>query len=198
MDRARVEESIAVRFTRVMNATPVHWGVLSDVTFGAVASAAILVVGLGIASMTADAVRWFPWALAVACLPALVSIAASVKLRGSRERVVAWLVTLPFEIGNMNAILAGLGDTIEVVFRKGSAIPPRSELQPKLEEVSEDVLMIREKSEELLVEIRLGVVDSKRNPLRTNHQRYARLQAVTEKVLVPLHARAPLDHVHVV
>jgi hypothetical protein len=199
MDRASAEESVAVRFTRVMNATPSRWGVLSDVTFGAIASAVILVVGLLIAGRVDRAGSFFGVALAVACVPALVSIVASLALRGSRDRVIDWLASIPFEIVNMNALLAGLGDTIEVVFRKGSPpLPERSELQPKLDEVSDDALMIRARVDERLIEIRLGVIDSKKNPLLTNHRRYARLIEVTEKVLVPLHARTPIERVHVV
>jgi hypothetical protein len=199
MERSRADESVAVRFTRVMNATPSPWGVWSDVTFGAIVSGIILVIGLAVVGGRDRSSSLLAAALAFACVPPIVSIVVSVGLRGSRRRVVAWLASLPFEVVNMNALLAGLGDTIEVIFRGGSTpLPARTELQPKLEAVSEDVLMIRERAEERLIEIKLGVVDSKRNPLRTNHERYRRLQAVTERVLVPLHGRLAIERVQVV
>ena len=47
------------------------------------------------------------------------------------------------------------------------------------------------------VGIRIGVVDSKRNPAASNHRRYARVVALVEQVLVPLAERHPIASVRV-
>ena len=47
------------------------------------------------------------------------------------------------------------------------------------------------------LDIRIGVVDSKRNPAATNHQRYARVRELVERVLVPLAERYPIQSVRV-
>ena len=47
--------------------------------------------------------------------------------------MVEWLTSLPFPVENLNTLLAGLGDTVEVVFAPGVPIPSRAELQPELE-----------------------------------------------------------------
>jgi hypothetical protein len=197
MDPGEANESVAVKFTRVMNATPSPMGVLSDLMAASILSALCLVLGLYGIRRSASASSLYV-VLAVALVPSVASFFISAALGGSRQAVVRWLTSLPFPIENMNALLAGLGDTIEVVFAPGAALPSRSTLQPKLEEVSDDVLLLKERPEERMLEIRLGVIDSKRLPLRTNHQRWKRLVQVVERVLVPLGKSAPIERIHVV
>jgi len=98
----------------------------------------------------------------------------------------------------MNALLAGLGDTIEVHFESGVSLPTRAVLQPKLDEVSDDVLLVKERPEEGSIEIRLGIIDSKRIPLRTNHLRWKRFVDVVEKTLVPMSKTSPIRKVLIV
>ena len=62
----------------------------------------------------------------------------------------------------------------------------------------DDVLLVKERPEERTVEIRLGVIDSPRLPLRSNHQRWRRLLEVVERVLVPLSKTATIEKIHVV
>jgi hypothetical protein len=71
-------------------------------------------------------------------------------------------------------------------------------LQPRLDEVCDDVLLVKERAEESALEIRLGVIDSKKMPLRTNHQRYRRFVEVVERVLIPLSKTARISRVLVV
>ena len=40
-----------------------------------------------------------------------------------------------------------------------------------------------------ILEVRIGVVDSTRNPSASNFQRYERVRALIDTVLVPLHAK---------
>jgi hypothetical protein len=197
MDRNQASENVAEKFTRVMCATPSPLGVFCDFIPASVLSGALLVVGLFAIRRLSDA-RALYAVLFLAAAPLVASAVLSFTLRGSREIVVRWLASLPFPIENMNALLAGLGDTIEVVFEPGAALPDRSTLQPKLDEVSDDVLLVKQRPEERTLEIRLGVVDSKRMPQRTNHQRWRRLVNVFERVLVPLSKSAPIHKVHVV
>jgi hypothetical protein len=193
---ARAEESLASRFTRVMNATPAAWGPLSDLTLSAAIAGVVLMAGLLLAGQVHDPIRLLPWILAVAAVPLVVAVVASLALRGSRARVVAWLVSVPFPIENLNALLAGVGDDIEVTFaREVTTLPSRAELQPLLEQVSPDVLLIGERADERTLQIRLGVIDSKRNPLRTHHLRWRRFCDLVERVLVPLSHRLPIARI---
>jgi hypothetical protein len=200
MDLASAEENVARKFTRVMNATPSRWGVLSDVTFSATTASIILALALAVSSRSSNGVTIIGVSMAIAAVPIVVTAVVSIALRGSRAVVLKWLTSLPFPVENVNAILAGVADTIEVYFEPlppGVGLPTRAELQPLLEAVSEDALMLGDRPEELLVEIKIGVVDSKRNPLMTNHVRWERLVKIVSVVLVPLSAKLPIARVHV-
>jgi hypothetical protein len=197
MDPTEANESVAEKFTAVMNATPSGLATLCDFSLASVVSGICLAVGLFFIRHSHDPARLYV-VLVMAATPFAASYGVQLALRRSRQLVVGWLTTLPFPVDNMNALLAGLGDTIEVFFDRGAELPNRSVLQPKLDVVSDDVLLVKERPEERAVEIRLGVIDSKRMPLRTNHQRYLRLLQVVETVLVPLSKTAPIARVHVV
>jgi hypothetical protein len=162
-----------------------------------VVSGALLLVGLFVIRRSGDPASLYV-ALAVAAVPFVVSGLLSFSLRGSRKTVVGWLASLPFPIDNMNALLAGLGDTIEVFFDRGADLPARADLQPKLDAISDELLYVKEREDERSVEIRLGVIDSKRMPLLTNHRRWRRLVEVVEVALVPLSKTAPIRRVLVV
>jgi hypothetical protein len=181
-------ESVAEKFTRVMNATPSPLGPLSDFISASILSGAIIAIGLFVIRRSSDPAALYSVLGAVA-VPFAVCAMVSFKLRGTREKVVAWLTTLPFPVDNLNSLLAGLG---------GTAMPARAELQPRLETVSDDILLVKERPEERSVEIRLGVIDSKRVPLYTNHQRWKRLCDVTEKVFVPLAKESPIERMRII
>jgi len=200
MDRAFAEENVARKFTRVMNATPSRWGVLSDVTFSATVASLIMAVALAFASGSRDVATVISVSSALAAVPIVVTVVASIMLRKTRAAVVDWLASLPFPVENVNAVLAGVADTIEVYFQElppGATLPARAQLQPLLEAVSEDSLMLGDHPDERMVEIKIGVVDSKHNPLMTNHRRWQRLVAIVSAVLVPLSSRLPIERVHV-
>jgi hypothetical protein len=200
MDRTVAEENVARKFTRVMNATPARWGVLSDVTLSAATASVILAIGLAIASRASNGMSVIWVSLGLAAVPAVITFCASIMLRGSRRQVIDWLASLPFPVENINALLAGVADTIEVYFKElppGATLPPRNEIQPLLEAVSDDALMTNDRPDERLIEIKIGVVDSKRNPLRTNHERWVRLLRIVSAVLVPLSEKLPIARVHV-
>jgi hypothetical protein len=198
MDPNEANESVAEKFTNVMNATPSSLSALCDLGIASVVSGLFLVIGLFVIRHSSEPSRLYA-VLAVAASPFLGSYGLQIGLRRSRQMVVGWLTTLPFPIDNMNALLAGMGDTIEVFFERGGAeLPNRSSLQPKLDAVCDDVLLVKERAEERALEIRLGVIDSKKMPLRTNHQRYRRFLEVVERVLVPLSKTVPISRVLVV
>jgi hypothetical protein len=185
MDRTEANEQVAEKFTRLMNATPSRYGLLSDVAAASILSAGVLLVGL-FALRNATSSTGRNWVLALAVLPLLASVVASAAFAGSREKVVSWLASLPFPIDNMNGILAGTSDELELVLTRDSPMPRRAELDPALERISEEILILAERGDERIVEIKLGVIDSKRWPMLTNHRRYRRLADVVEQVLVPL------------
>jgi hypothetical protein len=197
MDPTQASESIAEKFTRVMNATPSPRGPLCDLTAASVLSGFLLVASLFAIRKSTDSSSLYI-ALGIAAFPLVSSALLSMTLRGSRRAVVRWLASLPFPIENLNALLAGLGDTIEVAFEPGAEIPDRPSLQAALDAISEDVVYLKERPDERTIEIRLGVVDSKRLPLRTNHARWKRLVEVVERGLVPLSKTAPIRKVLVV
>jgi len=197
MTPTEANECIAEKFTRVMNATPSRLGPFSDLMAASILGGALVAIGFFAIRRSNDAAALYA-VLALAALPLVASLILSASLGGSRAKVVAWLCSVPFPVDNLNALLAGLGDTIEIVFAPGADLPSRATLQPRLEAISEDVLLVKERPEERMLEVRLGVIDSKRLPLRTNHARWNRLIDVTEKVLVPLSQNTAIERVRIV
>ena len=193
----RARESVALRFTRLMNATTSPWGVISDPPVIALA-AALVVIAL-LAAVTSGAGEPTVQALgALVFLPILVGLAANLALSGARRRVVAWLARQPFPIDNMNAVLNGLGDEIEVAFAPDApALPATDALNAELDKVHPDAFVTESNEETRTIGIRIGVVDSKQNPAASNHRRYARVVALVEEVLVPLSERCPIASVRV-
>jgi hypothetical protein len=197
MTPTEANDCVAEKFTRVMNATPSPLGPLCDLMAASILSGALVVGGLYGIRRSTDASALYA-VLAVAAVPLVASLLLSATLRGSRAKVVGWLGTVPFPVDNLNALLAGLGDTVEIAFAPGVDLPTRAVLQPRLDAISEDVLLVKERPEEKTVEIRLGIIDSKRMPLRTNHQRWKRLVELMEKVVVPLGRSHTIERVRIV
>ena len=191
--RARADESVATRFSRVMNATISPLGALTDPPIIAMITAVLLLAFLG--AMRMDVGGLVPLLGVVAALPVSVAFATSLVLLGGRKRVVEWIATLPFPLENMNAILNGLGESLEVTFE--GERPSGPDLNAALERIHPDAFVTRHEPEERTVEIRIGVVDSKRNPSASNHARYARLQRIVTEVLVPLATERPIVTVRV-
>jgi hypothetical protein len=190
----RADQSVATRFTRMMNASTSRWGVLTDPPIVAVACAVLVLALLGAKGAGAGeaVVRAL---VALAILPIAVAVALTLALMGARRRVVAWLARQPFPVDNMNAVLNGLGEALEVSFV--GEVPKAEEINPELDKVHPDSFVTGMIEETRTMEIRIGVVDSKRNPAATNHQRYARVIALVEQVLAPAHARYPIACVRV-
>jgi hypothetical protein len=194
-------ESVATHFSRTMNATTSPLGLWSDLTLAFALSA--LPTVLLLRQLASDGVRSTASIVLafLAIAPFAAFVAVGLALRGARAHVVAWLAAQPFPIENMNALLVGLGDTIEVHFRArpGLELPTRDALQPLLDAVSDDVLLLGPApGEPNAAEIKLGVVESKELPARTNYRRYARFRRVIEAVIVPLHESTPVAFVRIV
>ncbi|AUX43306.1 hypothetical protein SOCE26_047510 [Sorangium cellulosum] len=190
----RAAESVSARFTRVMNASTSRFGVLTDPPLVALATGVFLLVFLG--AMGKDAGPSVVRALgALVFVPIAVALVTSVALRGARREVVAWLARQPFPVENLNAVLNGLGEALEVSFAR--AVPDTAELNIALDKVHPDAFVTGGVEDAHTLDIRIGVVDSKRNPAATNHQRYARVRELVERVLVPLAERYPIESVRV-
>ncbi|MDC0682196.1 MULTISPECIES: hypothetical protein [Sorangium] len=190
----RADQSVSARFTRLMNASTSRWGVLTDPPLVALASGVFLLLFLG--ALGRDAGPEVARALGVLVFaPISVALVVSVALRGARRAVVAWLARQPFPVENLNAVLNGLGEALEVTFV--GAAPEAAELNVELDKVHPDAFVTGGVEDARTLDIRIGVVDSKRNPAATNHQRYARVRELVERVLVPLAERYPIQVVRV-
>jgi hypothetical protein len=198
--RQRAEQSISTRFTRLMNATTSPLGVLTDPSMVGLATAPFFVALMASLRMEASSsvVTAFQ-ALSVA--PLVVAVVASLALMGARARVVDWLAGLPFPLENLNAVLNGLGDSLEITFAgEAPAVPA---LNAELERISPECFVSLSGPEgdappgPRWIEVRIGVVDSKRNPSGSNHARYQRVRALVSEVLAPLGAKHPITEVRV-
>lgn len=194
MDKAQANELVAERFSRMMNATTSPLGVAGDPPITAAATAVLLVAYL--AARRSDASPMVQQVLLVLVLaPMAIAIAIAGVLLGARSKVVAWLAGLPFPVENMNAILNGLGDGLEITFKEGATIPETPALNAKLDAIHTDCFVTD--SKDSIVVLRIGVVDNKRNPAASNHRRYRRVIDLVERVLVPLHADHAIETVRV-
>jgi hypothetical protein len=205
--RARAAESVASRFTRIMNASTSRWGMVTDPPVLALATGVFLILLL--ASLRIEAAAGLvPVFGALTALPLVLGIVVSLSLLGARARVIDWLAGLPFPVENLNAVLNGLGEGLEITFAE--SCPPSAEVNTLLEAVSPDAFVTRAPATNVLpegapaasveppiLEVRIGVVDSTRNPSASNFQRYERVRALIDTVLVPLHARRPVVEVRV-
>jgi hypothetical protein len=196
--RARAADSVAARFTRTMNATTSPWGMLTDASVvGAATAPAFLAL---LVAIRVEASPTVVTALEViAATPLLVAVVLWLALMGARAQVVDWLAGLPFPLENVNALLNGVGETLEITFR--DARPDPAELNRALEQVSEDCFVAGNDepggAARPWMEVRIGVVDDKRNPAASNHRRYKRVRAIAGQVLVPLAERFPIAEVRV-
>jgi hypothetical protein len=176
-------DRVALRFTRIMKATTSPLGMLTDPALVGAASAIAVVALLAALERGASAlaIRALEGLLVV---PLAVAVVVTLALSGARAKLVAWLGALPFSVDNMNAVLNGVGDELVVVFE---GEPPASpELNARLDAVHPDCFVTKHEPAERTVEIRIGVVDSKRNPASSNHARFARVRRLLDEVLVPL------------
>jgi hypothetical protein len=204
----RASQSVSERFTRVMNATTSRWGMFTDPSIIGICVAPFAVGWL--AAVRLDAAPGVALAFEVlTAAPLVVALALVVALRGARAQVVDWLASVPFPVENMNAVLNGLGEAVEIVFREGGPRPSTAELNLALDRVSPECFVTKggeadakpvtdpAHPEPPAMEVRIGVVDSTRNPSSSNHQRYERVRAIVREVLIPLAERHPVAEVRV-
>ncbi|MEP7123403.1 MAG: hypothetical protein ABJE95_20925 [Byssovorax sp.] len=202
--RARAAESVATRFTRIMNAATSRWGVVTDPPVLALATGIFLILLL--ASLRISAIEsLIPVFAALTALPFLLGIGASLALLGARARVIEWLADLPFPVENLNAVLNGLGDEMEITF--AASCPQAAEVNALLDAVSPDAFVTRAPGvqsdaatpadDRPIIEVRIGVVDSARNPSASNFQRFARVRTLIDTVLVPLHGKHSIVEVRI-
>lgn len=192
--RQRADESVSASFSRLMRATTSRWGMLSDPPIVAIATAVPVVAVLVARRYDVQGPALLGLQV-LAALPVVVALLVTIALLGARARVVDWLARVPFPVENMNAVLNGLGDTLEVTF--GGEVPSTERLNLELDKIHADTFVTESVAAEHRVEVRIGVVDSKRNPAASNHDRYARVCAIVEQALVPLAATFPIREVRV-
>jgi len=199
--RERAVESVSVRFNRIMNATTSPAGMFTDPSIVGICTAPP-VIAL-VAALRMDASPGVILGLELlAATPLSVAVILSLILLGARRKVIDWLAGLPFPLENLNAVLNGLGDSLVVSFRgEAPAVP---ELNVNLEKISAESFVTESgpeggptPDEPRWIDLRIGVVDSKRNPAGSNWQRFARVQAIVRDVLIPLAERHPIAEVRV-
>jgi hypothetical protein len=177
-----------------MNATTSRWGMLTDASIVGAATAPALIALL--VAIRVDAAPFVITALeAVAAVPLALAVALTLGLMGARSRVIDWLASLPFPLENVNGLLNGVGETLEITFRDGR--PEVVDLNRALDAVSEECFVADGADGRPWMEVRIGVVDSKRNPAASNHRRYERVRAILSRVLIPLSERFPIVEVRV-
>jgi hypothetical protein len=190
----RANDSVSARFTRVMNASTSRYGILTDPPIIA-ALTIIGVVALIVARDRAVSSAMLRIFTGLALLPTAIAVITWILLMGARRRLVDWLAGLPFPLENMNSVLNGVGELLEISFT--DPCPAEAELNAELEKTSEDSFVIKVDPEQHTIEVRIGVVDSKRNPAGSNHRRFVRVRELVQDVLIPLHARYPISEVRV-
>ena len=192
--RRLADESVARHLSRLMRASTSPLGVWSDPPVIAVFGAVTVSSALWVARYATTPVpSWALWCFAL--LPFAVGVGATLALGGARAKVVRWLSSLPFPIGNVNGLLNGVGQNLRIRFR--ASRPSRDELDELLGQVHEESFALEFSEEEPEVEVRIGVLDSKFNPARANYRRYLRVQQILSRALVPLSERYPIEHVWV-
>lgn len=192
--RRRAEESVATRFSRLMNATTTPLGVFTDPPVVAAATAPLFLGYLALLRLDLPSIATRA-ALGLLLAPLAVALVLSLVIRGARARLIDWLAAKPFPVENMNAVLNGLGELLEVEF---DAEPPeQAEVNRALEAVSPDAFVTEREPESRRVKIRVGVVDSKYNPAASNHARFVRVQRIVDEVLVPLSSARPIVAVRI-
>jgi hypothetical protein len=199
--RLRAAESVSARFSRIMNATTSRWGVLTDPSIiGVLTAPPVVALVAAVRLESSPSILLLLEVLAAA--PLTVAVLVALALTRARGRVVDWLAGLPFPVENLNAVLNGLGESLEVTF-EGDA-PAVPELNVDLDKISAETFVTQSGPEgapkpdvRRWVDVRIGVVDSKRNPAASNHERYVRVRDVVELALVPLAAKFPIAEVRV-
>jgi hypothetical protein len=179
----RADASVARRFTRVMKASTSPLGVLTDPALVSMATgAAVTALLFALSRQASDAVVLGLQVLAA--LPLTLALAVFLGLSGARGRVVAWLARQPFPVENMNAVLNGVGDELVLCF--DGALPEVALRNAELDKVHPDSFVVGSSDEDGSLVVRIGVVESKRNPAASNHRRYARFRALVDEALAPL------------
>ncbi len=190
----QADDSLAKRFSWQMNACTWKYGVLSDLIYASVLAGLFVVIAAFFSRHGFFAVATVCIWLAVACV--VFAFAANIYLRNARSRVVAWMANMPFALENVNAILAGGGESFELHF--ADAVPSRDRVMSNLEAVSDDVFVLSVDEEQRMVLARFGVIGSKHAPIQTARRRYVRMQDIVERAVVPLHEQFPIRMVRFV
>lgn len=191
----RSSDTVSARFSRLMCATTSPLGVLTDPPLVGLATAVLFVVFL--VGLRLGAPPGVARALAaVAALPTALGALTWLSLLSARKKVITRLDALPFAFENANALLNGVGDALDVTFDQ--SMPDTAELNRRLDEVHPDSFVLERRDDERLIRVKIGVVDSKRNPARSSHLRWQRALRLAEQVFQPMEAEHPIREVRAV
>lgn len=188
----RSADTVSARFSRLMCATTSPLGVLTDPPLVGLATAVLFVVFL--VALRLGAAPTVVRALAgLAALPTAVGALTWLSLLSARGKVVARLDALPFPFENANALLNGVGDALDVTFE--TSMPDTAELNRLLDAVHPDSFVLERHDDAKVVRVKIGVVDSKRNPARSSHLRWERALGLAERVFAALEREHPIREV---
>lgn len=192
---ARADEAIATKLTRHMRATTSPLGPLTDPYLVGLPTA-VLVLGASIlGAMGKVGSGLLPVVVTVCALPVVVSIGAGIAIRGARGHVVDWVASLPFDMVNVNGLLDGVGESLVVRFE--GDMPSRDELNAMLGAIDPDCFALLYEEADNELGIKIGVSDSPHNPRAAHRRRYLRVQAIIERVLLPLHEARGIEWVRI-
>ncbi len=178
-----------------MRATTSPLGPLTDPYLVGIPTAVLVLGATILGAMGKVTSVLLPVVVAVCATPVVASILATIAIGDARGRVVAWMASLPFEIVNVNGLLDGVGEALVVRFV--GDLPPRDELNAMLEAVDPDCFALLYEEEDNELGIKIGVSDSRRNPRAAHRRRYLRVQAIVERVLLPLHEARGIEWVRI-
>lgn len=193
--RTEADESMAPRLTRAMRATTSLYGMYTDPPIVALGTAITTTAALALGVQPNSPIP-LPALAVFALLPVLGAVVVALTLLGARDKLVDWLASLPFAVVNMNGLLHGVGDRLCVRFQETR--PDRDELNAALEAVHEDCFVLEfEGDDDLEVELKIGVLDSKWNPSRAAYRRFCRVQEMVARVLTPVAGEHPITDVRI-
>ena len=197
--RERADGNLVARLSRVMRATCSPWGVLTDPMYVSSATAILVVASAALKDRPLSQRLFGPDSLAawtvVCALPAITALVIYLALGAQRRKLVQWLAGLPFEVQNMNALLNGIAQGLDVRFV--GEPPPPDAINPLTEAVHGDCFAVEYNEHEPVVRLNIGVPESKFNPARSNHIRYRRAVRLIDEALVQLSVAHPIALVHV-
>lgn len=193
--REEAASRVAERFTRIMRATMSPYGMLTDPPLVWAAMAVVAVPSIVLGNLALLPEGSIKWVVALIASPPLTGMAIYLVLAKARDRAIDWLMSLPFTLDNINALLSGAGTGL--LLRFDGPTPSREVLTELVDSVHEECFALEFHPDHPEVELRIGVADSKLNPAMANHRRFQRVRAMLD-ALISMSEKHPIQWVRVV